>query len=126
MGRQLPVRHDKLSLLIDTFKPKKATIVMETMQSINLITTNPHVRHGRPCLAGTTLEIATIAMAKVMGQEPEEIADDYQLSLAQVYAALAYYYDHKSEIDATIQQRRQLALALRESRYGSRHQPLFG
>jgi uncharacterized protein (DUF433 family) len=95
---------------------------METMQSINLISTNPHVRDGRPCIAGTTIEVATIATTKVVGgQEPEEIAADLELSLSQVYAALAYYYDHKSEIDATIQRRHQLALSMKEARVGSRH-----
>lgn len=100
---------------------------METMQSINLITVNPLVRNGRPCIAGTTLEVAVIAIAKVVGgQEPEEIAADYELSLSQVYSALAYYYDNKQEIDVTIQQRRQLAHSLKEARIGSRHQPLLG
>jgi len=100
---------------------------METLQSINLVSTNPRVRNGRPCIAGTTIEVATIAIAKVLGgQEPEEIAADLELSLSQVYAALAYYYDHKTEIDATIQGRRQLALSMKEARVGSRHQPLFG
>ena len=100
---------------------------METMQSINLVSTNPRVRNGRPCIAGTTIEIATIATAKVLGgQEPEEIAADLELSLLQVYAALAYYYDHKAPIDAPIQRRRQLALSMKEARVGRRHQPLFG
>ena len=100
---------------------------METMQSINLVSTNPRVRNGRPCIAGTTIEIATIATAKVLGgQEPEDIAADLELSLSQVYAALAFYYDHKAAIDATIQSRRQLALSMKEARVGSRHQPLFG
>lgn len=100
---------------------------METMQSINLVSTNPHVRNGRPCIVGTSIEVGTIATAKVLGrQEPEEIAADLELSLSQVYAALAYYYDHKMEIDATIQKRRQLALSMKEARVGSRHQPLFG
>ncbi|HRQ38237.1 MAG TPA: DUF433 domain-containing protein [Chloroflexota bacterium] len=100
---------------------------METVQSINLITTNPQVRNGRPCIAGTSLEVAVIATARVVGgQEPEEIAADYELSLPEVYAALAYYYEHKKEIDVTIQQRRQLAQSMKEAKVGSRHQPLFG
>ena len=78
-------------------------------------------------LAGTTLEVAIIAIAKVVGgQEPEEIAADYDLSLSQVYSSLAYYYENKQEIDATIYQRRQLAQSLKETRIGSRHQPLQG
>ena len=97
------------------------------MQTITLITTNPRVRNGRHCIVGTKLELAVIAIAKVVGgQEPEEIAADYDLSLSQVYSALAYYYENKQEIDATSYQRRQLAQSLKEARIGSRHQPLFG
>lgn len=29
----------------------------------------------------------------------DEIATEYGLTLADVYAALAYYYDHRTEID---------------------------
>lgn len=40
------------------------------------------------------------------------------LSLAQIHAALAYYYDHQTELDAEIQRRRQEvnALAAQEQR----------
>jgi hypothetical protein len=30
---------------------------------------------------------------------PEELAVQFKLTLGQVYAALAYYYTHKAEID---------------------------
>lgn len=98
-----------------------------TIQSINLISVNPKVRNGRPCIAGTSIEVSVIAIAKIVhGQSPEEIAADYELSLPQVYAALAYYYEHKIEIDRTIQERRKLAQEMKEKRVGSRRQPLFG
>jgi hypothetical protein len=38
------------------------------------------------------------------GQTLEEIAARYDLSLAAVYAAIAYYYDHRAEIDTEIKQ----------------------
>lgn len=99
---------------------------METIQQIGLIATNPDVRGGRPCIAGTSLEVSVIAIARIVhGQSPEEIAADYELTLPQVYAALAYYYEHKEEIDAAIQKRRELATELKEKRVGSRHHPLF-
>jgi uncharacterized protein (DUF433 family) len=99
---------------------------METVQSIDMITIDPAVRNGRPCISGTTIEVAAVATAKVIGgHEAEEIAADYGLSLSQVYAALAYYYNRKTTIDASIQQRRQLALSMKETRVGSRHQPPF-
>lgn len=101
--------------------------MQSTIQSINLISTNPTIRNGRPCIAGTSIEVSVIAIAKIMnGLEPDEIADNYDLTLSQVYAALSYYYDNKHEIDATINERRALAQKMKEKRVGSRHQPLFG
>ena len=36
-----------------------------------------------------------------------------RLSLAQVHAALAYYYDHQAQVDAQIEQRKRDVEALR-------------
>ena len=100
---------------------------MDTIISINLISTNPAVRSGRPCIAGTTIEVSAIVIAKIVHmQTPDEIAADYHLTLAQVYAALAYYYDHKAEIDEQIAAQNAIADTFKEKRIGSRHSPLFG
>ena len=100
---------------------------MNTILAINLIATNPSIRSGRPYIVGTTLTVADIAIAKVFWMmEADAIADYYDISLPQVYAALAYYYDHKDEIDADIDKRDRLAAAMKEKRVGSRHPPLFG
>lgn len=85
---------------------------MQTFQAINLIAIDPKIRGGRPHIAGTTIEVSAIAKIVHM-QAPEEIASDYRLTLAQVYAALAYYYEHKVEIDAAIDNRRTLAQQLK-------------
>jgi len=98
-----------------------------TIQTINLIATDPKIRAGRPCVAGTTIEVAVIAIDKIVhGRSADEIAVDYDLSLAQVYAALAYYYEHKAEIYATLQDRRKLAQEMKDRRLGSRHTSLSG
>lgn len=39
-----------------------------------------------------------------MGLSADEIAADYDLSLADVYAALAYYYDRREETDRRIRE----------------------
>lgn len=58
------------------------------------------VRSGKPCIAGTRLTVADVAtMYLRMGQSLEEIAGKYQLSLAAVYAAMAFYFEHRQEID---------------------------
>jgi uncharacterized protein (DUF433 family) len=98
-----------------------------TIESINLIGIDPKIRSGRPYLLGTTITVADIAIAKVFHQQDaDNIAEDYDLSLSQVYTALAYYYEHKAAIDSSIEERRQLAESMKEKRVGSRHKPLFG
>jgi uncharacterized protein (DUF433 family) len=68
-----------------------------------LITRDPALRGGRPILSGTGVCVRTIAIASNQGLSPEEIAADRPpLSLAQIYAALAYYHANKAEIDADI------------------------
>ena len=39
---------------------------------------------------------------KWMGLSADEIAAEYGLTLFEVYAALAHYYDHRAEIDDSI------------------------
>jgi uncharacterized protein (DUF433 family) len=91
---------------------------MEVVQSIDLITKNPAVRGGRPCIAGTGLRVTDLVMANLFhGRTPDEIAADYELSLAQVHAALAYYYQHKGEIDKDIRQQILRARTAKENRF---------
>jgi uncharacterized protein (DUF433 family) len=98
---------------------------MRAIQSIDVIAIDPNVRNGRPFIVGTTIEVSAIAIATIVhGQTPEEIASDYKLTLTQVYAALAYYYEYKAQIDASIEQRRELAQQLKEQMIGSQHPPL--
>lgn len=37
-----------------------------------------------------------------LGLSPDEIASSYDLTLDDVYAALAYYHDHRAEIEAAM------------------------
>jgi uncharacterized protein (DUF433 family) len=98
---------------------------MDTIQSINLITINPKVRDGRPCIGGTTLRVTDVVMATIFHERtPGEIASDYEISLAQVYAALAYYYEHKDELDTDIRQQIATSREVKYRRVGSR-KPLF-
>lgn len=100
---------------------------MAAIESIDLIATDPDIRNGRPCIAGTSIEVAVIAIAKIVHmQTPDAIASDFKLSLGQVYAALAYYYEHKAAIDAQIKDQDAIGDALKEKRVGSRHTSLFG
>lgn len=78
---------------------------METLHSITLISTNPAVRGGRPCIAGTGLRVTDIVAAHLLhGRTAGEIASDFARSLAQVHAAFAFYYEHKAALDADLRE----------------------
>ncbi|MCE2472233.1 MAG: DUF433 domain-containing protein [Anaerolineae bacterium] len=78
---------------------------MKTIDSINLIYRDPMVRSGRPCIVGTGLRVMDIVMEQQSGErEPEKIAAVFEIPVGGVYAAMAYYYEHKEEIDKDIQE----------------------
>ncbi len=55
----------------------------------------------RPCIAGTGTSVKNIAGWCKSGVAPEEMLSKYpHLTLAQIYAALAYYHANREEIDA--------------------------
>ncbi|MBM3769987.1 MAG: DUF433 domain-containing protein [Acidimicrobiia bacterium] len=54
------------------------------------ITMNPDVRFGKPCIAGTRMDVATVVGLVAAGETVETVASEYQLSVEQVRAALAY------------------------------------
>ncbi|MSS70274.1 MAG: DUF433 domain-containing protein [Candidatus Latescibacteria bacterium] len=61
---------------------------------------------GRPRIASTRLKVQHIALEyDRLGWTPDQICDAHPgISLAQVHAAISYYYDHKEEIDKTIRE----------------------
>ena len=64
----------------------------------------PNLRGGKPCISGTRMTVSDIAVMHLqLGQSVDEIAAAYDLPLAAVHAALAYYYDHRDDIEAQIQ-----------------------
>ena len=76
----------------------------------------PDVRGGRPHIAGTRIAVADIVIMHLrLGQSLEEIAGKYDLDLAGVYAAMAYYYDHRSEINGNIETDEAFAEAFRRN-----------
>ena len=67
------------------------------------ITKIPDVCGGRPAIDHTRVRVVDIVFLQKEGYTPEKMLEEYpDLNLAQVYAALTYYYDHTNEIDAYI------------------------
>lgn len=63
-----------------------------------------------PILTGTRTKVVLIVLDHVCGGwDAQQIHRQYpHLTLGQIHSALAYYYDHKAEIDADIQRRERL------------------
>ena len=58
-----------------------------------------------PTIAGTRIKVIEVVLDKIAyGWSPEEIHLQHpHLSLGQIYSALAYYWDHKEELDAVME-----------------------
>lgn len=73
------------------------------------------IRSGKPCIAGRRITVADVAIwHEWQGQSVDEIADAYSLSLAAIFAALAYYHDHRAEIDESIRDSEQFIESLKQ------------
>lgn len=74
---------------------------MDTIPSHIEVT--PGVAGGKPRIAGHRITVQNVAIwHERLGMSADDIANEYGLTLADVYAALAYYYDHREEIDRSI------------------------
>jgi uncharacterized protein (DUF433 family) len=60
-----------------------------------------------PYIAGTTMKVIELVLEQeAYGWSPEELHFQHPyLSLGQIHSALAYYWDHKAELDQDITQR---------------------
>jgi uncharacterized protein (DUF433 family) len=85
-------------------------MALETML-IDTIVTDPSIRGGRPHIRGTGLTVADVYLTHTTGDclSAEQIAEHYDISLGEVYAALAYFYMHQSEIEERIEADERLA-----------------
>ncbi len=61
---------------------------------------------GRAMIGGTRIKVQYVAIDSVhWGSSPEEIKDSYpDLTMGQIYSALAYYWDNKDLVDRQIQE----------------------
>ena len=79
------------------------------------IETTPQVSGGRPRIAGRRITVQDIVIwHERLGRSPDEIALDHDVTLADVHAALAYYFDHRDEIERHVAEDRAFADVLRQ------------
>src|SRR5262245_43580436 len=62
-----------------------------------------------PTIAGTTMKVVELVLDHLSyGWSPEELHFQHPyLSMGQIYSALAYYWDHKAELDQDLERRLQ-------------------
>lgn len=90
-----------------------------------LIVHSPGIHGGRPVIAGTGVTVQRIAVWYKHGYTPEEIVRKIDhLSLAQIYAAIAYYYANREAIESYIAEEDEAYQTLMSEHYtGRKNQP---
>jgi uncharacterized protein (DUF433 family) len=83
----------------------------------NRITSTPDVNGGKACIAGHRVRVLDIvARHEHQHMPPDEIVSHTpSITLADVHAALAYYFDHLDEIQEEMRQERERAETFRRS-----------
>jgi uncharacterized protein (DUF433 family) len=82
---------------------------------IDSVVSDPEIRGGQPLIAGTTLRVSDLASYHTLaGLTPDQLSVQFDLDLARVHAALAYYYQNKPAIDAEIRSNADQAEVLRQ------------
>lgn len=72
--------------------------------------------NGVPVIADATMKVVELITAvKAYGWSPDNLHTNYpHLSMSQIHSALAYYWDHKVDIDAEIERIDQWAAKVRQ------------
>lgn len=72
--------------------------------------------NGVAFIEGTTMKVVELVMAqKAYGWSLEELHFQHPyLKMSQIHSALAYYWDHREELEADIQQREEYVEQMRE------------
>jgi uncharacterized protein (DUF433 family) len=75
---------------------------METKRRDHLETT-PGVCGGKPRIVGTRITVKDVVLMHLkMGQPLAQIAGTYDFALSSAHEAMAYYYDHREDVDRMI------------------------
>ena len=89
--------------------PPPVELDKPVIESLHLISRDTDRHHGSPCIDGTSARVADVILAwRYREIDPKRIAENYDLSLSQVFGALAYYHERPTEIDAEIEYERYL------------------
>src|SRR5688572_12103793 len=88
------------------------------------IVKTPGTCGGQPRIAGTRIKVKHVyTWVEQMGMTPAQVVAEYpQLTMAQVHAALTYYWSHQSEIHQDVENEEKLVAQLKAQAGPSRIQ----
>lgn len=103
-GGELTRGHEitgRMSMILNVCLRKQSC--MRVIYSIDTIVSEATVSNGQPIIAGSHVRVLDIVSSHLYrGLSADELAVNFALDLGQIYAALAYYYQHKSAMDTLI------------------------
>ena len=80
----------------------------------DLIVETPGTCGGRPRIEGHRITVENIVVwYERMGLGADEICSEYNLTLGQVHAALAYYFENRQSIDESMKEGQAMVEAMR-------------
>jgi uncharacterized protein (DUF433 family) len=108
------ITNEQLYIEIESLKDEIKQIQKTLNQFRVLRTDHPHItkieglQGGEPIVRESFVTVRTIVEQIRLGTSPDELVQGYSpLSLAEIYDALSYYYDHIEEIENLIHEHRQ-------------------
>jgi len=79
------------------------------------ITKTPGVCGGKPCVAGRRIRVQDVYIwYELMAMSDDDIAQEYDLTLAQIHAALTYAFENLEQIKADIEESDRVAEAFKQ------------
>jgi uncharacterized protein (DUF433 family) len=95
---------------------RESSKTMETGANRHIEVT-PGIAGGKPRIVGHRITVQNIVVwHEHLGRSADEISAEHNLTLAEVYAALSYYFDHRAEVDQSIKADDSFVEALRRQK----------
>jgi len=86
---------------------------MLTIHPIETIVSDPNIRNGQPIINGSRVRVIDVVASHLYRHlSADELTTNFNLDLGQVYAALAYYFQHKAQFDEILRVEAEEAITL--------------
>jgi uncharacterized protein (DUF433 family) len=115
-ARSWPLQDRSPRGIIENMETQTSSAALQTQPaSVEHVEITPGICGGKPRIRGHRIKVQHVVVwHERMGMTADEIASQHPgLTLADVHAALAYYWDHRERIDADIAEGREFADKIR-------------